>query len=251
MHHRMAGTERTNKGAVIWWGWAGVAGVAPRDRVVMTVELLDVAARHDHERRPPLSLALVDFTGRPAGNGAGSPAVPARTVNSSPSSAVNSTSCMCVHPVRCTSEVGAVVGQWACGGASRSRSRHLEIQRLRSDSSCCTRVSTCWCERRERGCLRRVWRGVRRRATRLLRRTRPSRGITIEVPTRDHPPGTRLSAPMSLRTTGHRSFDKIALRATTPMQRSIINAVQPTAVPLHLKISVHPGEEPRGLSPRA
>ena len=38
-----------------------------------------------------LVLALVDLAGRPTGNGAGSPTVPARTVTPSPSSVSNTT----------------------------------------------------------------------------------------------------------------------------------------------------------------
>jgi hypothetical protein len=44
-----------------------------------------------------LVLALVDVTGGPTGNSAGSPAVPARTVNPSLSSSVTSTSCLYLH----------------------------------------------------------------------------------------------------------------------------------------------------------
>ncbi len=44
-----------------------------------------------------LVLALVDVTGRPTSNGAGSPAVPARTVNTSSPSTVSSTSCLYMH----------------------------------------------------------------------------------------------------------------------------------------------------------
>ncbi len=44
-----------------------------------------------------LVLALVDVTGGSTGNSVGSPAVPARTVNPSPSASVSSTSCLYVH----------------------------------------------------------------------------------------------------------------------------------------------------------
>jgi hypothetical protein len=44
-----------------------------------------------------LVLALIDFTTQPTGNGAGSPAVPARTVNASSPSSVSGTSCLYVH----------------------------------------------------------------------------------------------------------------------------------------------------------
>ena len=44
-----------------------------------------------------LVLALVDVTGQPTGSGAGSSAVPARTVNPSPSSSLSSASCLFLH----------------------------------------------------------------------------------------------------------------------------------------------------------
>ena len=44
-----------------------------------------------------LVLALVDVSGRPTGNGTGSPAVPTGTLNPSPSSFVSSTSCLYPH----------------------------------------------------------------------------------------------------------------------------------------------------------
>ena len=44
-----------------------------------------------------LVLALVDVTRQPTGSGPGSSAVPARTVNPSPSSSLSSASCLFLH----------------------------------------------------------------------------------------------------------------------------------------------------------